>query len=74
MAKIINVETGHALPFPERILMVEAIWDTISEDENQIELLSQTKKILDERLDAHLTNPREGSSWDDVKDRIINQF
>jgi putative addiction module component (TIGR02574 family) len=59
---------------PERILMVEAIWDSIAENDEQVELSAETKQLLDERLDAHKNNPKEGSSWDEVKARIKSQF
>lgn len=59
---------------PERILMVEAIWDSIAENDEQVELSAETKQLLDKRLEAHKNNPKEGSSWDEVKTRIKNQF
>ena len=59
---------------PERILMVEAIWDSIAENDEQVELSAETKQLLDERLEAHKNNPKEGSSWDEVKARIKSQF
>jgi putative addiction module component (TIGR02574 family) len=62
------------LSVPERILMVEAIWDSITENEGIIALSDETKQLLDERMEAHLMNPTEGSNWEDVKNRIKNQF
>jgi putative addiction module component (TIGR02574 family) len=58
------------LSVPERIVMVEAIWDTIEEKNELLELGAETKQLLDKRLDAHYNNPKEGSSWADVKSRI----
>jgi putative addiction module component (TIGR02574 family) len=62
------------LSVSERILMVEAIWDSITEKDEQIELTSETKHLLDERLDSHKNSPNEGSSWNEVKARIKKQF
>ena len=59
---------------PERILMVEAIWDSIAENDEQVELSAEAKQLLDERLETHKNNPEEGSSWDEVKARIKSQF
>lgn len=53
----------------ERILMAEAIWDSVTDKENLIELSDEDKLLLDERLNAHISNPEEGSSWDEVKKR-----
>ncbi|MFW5760107.1 MAG: addiction module protein [Cyclobacteriaceae bacterium] len=62
------------LSVPERILVVEAIWDSIAENDEQVELSAETKQLLDERLEAHKKNPEEGSSWDEVKARIKSKF
>ena len=62
------------LSIPERILMVEAIWDSIASNEDKQELSDETKYLLDERLEAHEENPEEGSTWEEVKDRIKKQL
>lgn len=62
------------LSVPERILMVEAIWDSIADNSENMELSDEAKLLLDERLEAHLKNPVEGFEWSDVKARIKNQF
>jgi putative addiction module component (TIGR02574 family) len=62
------------LSVPERILMVEAIWDSIEEKDEMLEINDTTKGILDDRLLAHQKNPQEGSSWEDVKARIKKQL
>ena len=62
------------LSVSERILMVEAIWDSIAEKDEQLELTSETKQLLDERLEDHKNKPDEGSSWDEVKAKIKKQF
>jgi len=58
------------LSVSERILIVEAIWDSISENEETIALSEETRQLLDDRLIAHQNNPNEGSSWEEVKSRI----
>lgn len=62
------------LSVPERILMVEAIWDSIEAKDEMLEINNATKEILDDRLLAHYNNPHEGSSWEDVKARIKKQL
>ncbi|MDD2563844.1 MAG: addiction module protein [Salinivirgaceae bacterium] len=62
------------LSVSERILIVEAIWDSIAEGERGIDLSSETKQIIDERLELHRKNPTEGSSWNDIKARINSQL
>lgn len=59
-----------SLSIPERIQLVEDIWDTILEGSDGIGLSIEKKAELNHRLDAYRQNPDEGSSWEDVKDRI----
>jgi putative addiction module component (TIGR02574 family) len=62
------------LSVSERILIVEAIWDSISENEQTVALSEESRQLLEDRLKAHQNNPNEGSSWEDVKSRIKIQF
>jgi putative addiction module component (TIGR02574 family) len=62
------------LSVPERILMAEAIWDSIPNKDDTAELSEETIQLLDERLEAHRKNPNEGSSWEEVKARIQKQL
>ena len=61
------------LSVPERIQLVEDIWDTIAEKTELVELTEEEKKIVDERLEAYHRNPELGSPWDDVYKRIVNK-
>ncbi len=62
------------LSVPERILLVEAIWDSIANEKNQSYQLSADQiKMLEEELAAYSKNPGEGSSWEEVKKRITNK-
>jgi len=62
------------LSVSERILMVEAIWDSIAESDEHIGLSEETKQMLDERLENHQNHPDKGSNWNDVKARIKSKF
>lgn len=59
------------LSIPERIQLVEDIWDTIAVDPQAIELTEQDKQIIDERLEAYHKDPGLGSPWKDVYQRIV---
>jgi len=58
------------LSVPERILLVEDIWDSVAEVPNIVPLTEEQKKELDRRLDAYHTNPAAGSPWEVVRERI----
>jgi putative addiction module component (TIGR02574 family) len=58
------------LPIPERIRIVEAIWDSIAANPEAVELTDQQRAELDRRLEELDKNPDEGSSWAEVRRRI----
>jgi putative addiction module component (TIGR02574 family) len=58
------------LSVPERIQLVEDIWDTIAEVPEEVALTDEQKAELDRRLDAYHQNPGEGSPWCMVRERI----
>ena len=62
-----------ALSIPERIQLVEDIWDTIANEPEAIELTEEEKKIIDERLEAYHRNSDLGSPWEDVYRRIVTK-
>jgi len=61
------------LSIPERIRLVEDIWDTIAAQADRVELTEKEKKIIDERLKAYHQNPNLGSPWQDVFKRIVSK-
>jgi len=72
MKKISAADTLE-LSIPERIQLVEDIWDTIAAGADAIELSEEEKRIIDDRLEAYRRNPGEGSAWEDVIKRITNK-
>jgi len=61
------------LSIPERIQLVEDIWDTIAIEADQVELTEEEKKIVDERLKLYHQSPGLGSSWKDVYNKIVSK-
>ena len=59
------------LSIPERIQLVEEIWDTI--DQNAVELTESEKRLIDLRISKHLKNPNEGSSWQEVFAKVTSR-
>jgi len=55
---------------PERILLVEDIWDSIAECPEAVPISDSQRKELDRRLQAYHSNPQTGKPWDIVKKRI----
>ena len=72
MNKIIATDILN-LSIPERIQLVEDIWDTIAAKAGAVELTEDEKKIIAERLKAYNNNPDLGSPWDEVYRRIVSK-
>jgi putative addiction module component (TIGR02574 family) len=71
--KKITATDAIELSIPERIQLVEDIWDTIATEAEAIELTEDEKRIIDERLEAYHRNPDLGSPWKDVYKRIVSR-
>jgi putative addiction module component (TIGR02574 family) len=59
------------LPIPDRMHLVEEIWNSIAEDEKQFALTDAQKNELDRRLHAQQANPDRGAAWEDVKKKLL---
>jgi putative addiction module component (TIGR02574 family) len=71
--KQITVSDIAEMPVKERIILVEDIWDSIAELPETVEIPDWHKAELDRRLEAYHKNPKAGSPWSDVKNRIIGK-
>jgi len=60
-------EQAKKLSIPDRILLVEEIWDTIAEENQAFELTEAQKRELDRRLELARANPGQGRTWDEIK-------
>ncbi|MCX7046438.1 MAG: addiction module protein [Candidatus Sumerlaeota bacterium] len=61
------------LSVPERILLVEDVWDSIAASPETINLTDAQRQELDQRLDDYHANPDAGSPWEDVRARILKR-
>lgn len=72
MKKISATDTLN-LSIPERIQLVNDIWDSIAAEADSVELTDDEKRLIDERLEAYHQNPDLGSPWRDVYKRIVSK-
>ena len=61
------------LSVAERVLLVEAIWDSIAAENSQYRITDQELSMLQERYEEYKTNPSQSLSWDEVKKNIIKK-
>ncbi|MBD2482595.1 addiction module protein [Planktothrix sp. FACHB-1365] len=59
------------LTIPEKLQLIEEIWDSVVMDADQIPLTQSQKQELDRRLASYQNFENEGKSWEVVKRRII---
>lgn len=71
MAKKPAFQFAH-LSLPERLQLVEDLWDSIAEeaDGSTLPLSEEEKALLDKRLADLEANPQIGSTWEEVRARI----
>ena len=61
------------LPVPDRIKLVEDIWNSIAEEREDFALTSEQKRELDRRLDLMKEDPARGVPWEEAKRRILKR-
>lgn len=59
------------LSVKERIQIVQEIWDSISQQPEQLELTEVQKQELSRRLVAHEANPNAVVSWEEVRSQAL---
>ena len=59
-----------SLSIPERIQLVEDIWDSIAIQPEMVELSPDIRGELDKRLKEYEQHPQDQSSWDEVRSRL----
>ena len=60
-------EQAKKLSIPDRILLVEEIWDTIADENEAFELTEAQKRELDRRLESARADPTQGRTWEEIK-------
>ena len=58
------------LSFPEKIQLVEDLWDDIAAHPEAVSIPDWQKAELDQRKESFQNNPQSASDWDNVKKRI----
>lgn len=61
------------LSVDDRICLVQAIWDSISTEPEQLELTEAQQLELSRRLTDYEANPQAVVSWQDVKAQALSR-
>jgi putative addiction module component (TIGR02574 family) len=55
----------------EKLLLVEALWDSIASDPEEVEVPNHHKSILEQRLQTLEEDRKNGSSWEEVRQKYL---
>jgi putative addiction module component (TIGR02574 family) len=58
------------LPLPQRLEIVERLWESIAADPERLPVTARQAEELDRRLALHESNPEEGDTWEEARDRL----
>ncbi len=73
LMKSIRLSDVLELPVADRLKLVEAIWDSIAQAPQALDLTEAQRIELDRRLDEYERNPDAGSPWPEVRERILKR-
>ena len=65
-----SIDEIKMLDITERIILVEEIWDSIAQEQDNIVLTEYEKQVLDQRLATLDANSDTLLSWDEMKSKI----
>jgi len=69
--KIVIPPDFDSAPKTQQIAFVQELWDRIARDPTPVTFPEHHKRLLDERLDEHLSNSTAGSPWSEVRERLL---
>jgi putative addiction module component (TIGR02574 family) len=55
----------------EKLLLVEALWDSIASDPEEVEVPDHHKSILEQRLKTLEEDKKNGTSWKEVRQKYL---
>jgi len=61
------------LTIPEKLKLIEDIWNSVIVEADQIPLTQSQKEELDRRLASYSNLENQGESWEIVKQRIFKK-
>ena len=61
------IEDAKRLPLPDRVELIEALWESIAAEGYEPPLTATQAAELDRRLEAHNRDPNDIVSWDSIK-------
>ncbi|MDX6558859.1 MAG: hypothetical protein QOF72_1908 [Blastocatellia bacterium] len=67
------VDTVKSLPLAERIEIIEALWESLTQEGYEPLLTAEQAAEIDRRVEAHRRNPNDVVSWESIKKDLANR-
>jgi putative addiction module component (TIGR02574 family) len=67
------VDTAKRLPLAERIELVEALWESITQEGYEPSLTPEQADELDRRVEAHRRSPNDVVAWEFIEKELMNR-
>jgi putative addiction module component (TIGR02574 family) len=67
------VDSVKSLPLAERIELIEALWESMTQEGYEPPLTSEQATEIDRRVEAHRRNPNDVVSWESIKKDLANR-
>ena len=74
MLKTADSQNYLNLSIPERVLLVEDIWDSIVDESDDLPLTAPQKDELEQRLLDHKKNSQNNIQWDELKKYVFSKL
>jgi putative addiction module component (TIGR02574 family) len=68
------LEAAKSLPLPERLDLLDALWESIIEEGYDPPITRAQAEELDQRLKAHEQNPEDVIDWKTIKTELDSRF
>ncbi len=62
------------LSLPEKIELVQDLWDRIADEPEAVGVTTAQREELERRLLAHEQNPGQYASWEELRSRLIEEL
>jgi putative addiction module component (TIGR02574 family) len=66
----IDMDAIMSLSVPERVRLVQDIWDTLQPTAEELPLTPEQREIIDRRLEEHRRDPDSAIPWEEVRARL----
>jgi putative addiction module component (TIGR02574 family) len=68
------LEAVKSLPLPDRLELVDAVWETIAAEGYEPPLTDSQAAELERRLEEHRRNPESAIPWETVKAELHEKY